>query len=64
MIMWWLFYSTMLRNDVLIENNKYGYVTMQNNEIVNLRMHKRLKPGVLSLPVNAGYKAKAFICYC
>ena len=54
----------MLRNDVLIENNKYGYVTMQNNEIVNLRMHKRLKPGVLSLPVNAGYKAKAFICYC
>ena len=25
------FYSAMLPNDVLIENNKYGYVTMQNN---------------------------------
>ena len=32
------FYSAMVRDDVLFENNKYGYVTMQNNgtmEIVN-----------------------------
>ena len=32
------FYSMMLRDDILIENNKYGYVTMQNNgtmKIVN-----------------------------
>ena len=29
----------MLRDDILIENNKYGYVTMQNNgakKIVNI----------------------------
>ena len=53
--MWWLiqwpcgdcftFYSTMLRDDVLIENNKYGYMTMQNDWAS--RMRKRLKPGVL-----------------
>ena len=32
------FYSLMMRDDVLIKNNKYGYVTMQNNgamKIVN-----------------------------
>ena len=39
----------MVRNDVLIENNKYGYVTMQNKgamKIVNF-MRKPLKPGIL-----------------
>ena len=25
------FYSAMVRDDILIENNKYGYVTMQNS---------------------------------
>ena len=33
------FYSSMVRDDILIENNKYGYVTMQNNgakKIVNI----------------------------
>ena len=43
----------MLRNDVLIENNKYGYVTMQNNGamkiVITSRMRKRLKPGTPSL---------------
>ena len=32
------FYSAVVHNDVLIENNKYGYITMQNNgamKIVN-----------------------------
>ena len=41
----------MLRDDVLTENNKYGYVTMQNNramKVVTSRMRKHLKPGALS----------------
>ena len=53
MTVWWLFYfhSVMLRDDVLIENNKYGCVIMQNNwamKKLTSRMHKWLKPGVLS----------------
>ena len=30
------FYSAMVRDDVLIENNKYGYVTMQNNGAIKI----------------------------
>ena len=30
------FYSVMLRDDVLIENNKYGCVIMQNNEAMKI----------------------------
>ena len=38
----------MLRNDVLIENNKYCCVIMQNNGAMTSRMCKQLKPDVLS----------------
>ena len=51
----------MLCDEVLIENNKYGYVTMQNNgamKIVNF-MHVQTAETRCSFcpSVNAGYKA-------
>ena len=38
MTVWWLFYflSVVLRDDVLIENNNYGCVSMQNNRAMKL----------------------------
>ena len=39
----------MLRDDVLIENNKFGCAILQNNgamKMLTSRMRKRLKPGV------------------
>ena len=55
------FYSVLLRDDVLIENNKYGYITMQNNgamKIVNF-MHAQVAETRRSFhpSVNAGYEA-------
>ena len=38
MTVWWLlyFYSVILRNDILIENNKFGCIIMQNNEVMEI----------------------------
>ena len=56
----------MLRNDVLIENNKYGYITMQNNRalaIINF-MHVLTAETRRSFHpfVNAGYEDIMLIC--
>ena len=57
----------MLCDDVLIENNKYGRVIMQNNgtmKIVNFTHAQMawLKPGVLSFARECRYKANTQGC--
>ena len=51
----------MLHDDVLIENNKYGYITMQNNgamKIINFTHAQTAETRrFFFLSVNAGYEA-------
>ena len=60
------FYSVMLRDDVLIENNKYGYVTMQNNgamKLVNFTHAQTAETRRSFRPsVNARYEATTCSC--
>ena len=54
----------MLRDDVLMENNKYGWVIMQNNwamKIVNF-MHAQTAEN-FPPSVNAGYEASKIPAY-
>ena len=49
----------MLRDDVLIENNKYGYVTMQNNGAMKIHACvNSWNQAFFPLPGNAVYEAK------
>ena len=53
----------MLRDDVLIENNKYGCVIMQNNGAMKLANFKRVNgwnQAFFPLSVNAGYDASVY----
>ena len=56
----------MLRDDILIENNKYGYVTKQNNGAMTIVKFTHVQTAEtrhsFHPPVNAGYKAIAMLC--
>ena len=52
----------MLRDDVLIENSKYGYIIMQNNGAIANVMHEQMAETIPAV-CDAGYEAKSYNAY-